>query len=199
MFPCSCVTLQIDSNVSLDQLEAAIGDPTILGELTLYCGREFSPLVALLGRMREIVDVLRSAATRTLALVGCDRIVPIYTDVAYSATCDYSVKAVSWVFASTLIIGICGMIMITCRAAYKSTVYYDPNKEIDADVLVNNGLELQENNQQVYPYNGEQEPYAGEHYIQEVPAAPQVEDYGLDESFGVQKSSFGSPRSAHIY
>jgi hypothetical protein len=40
----------------------------------------------------------------------------------YDASCEYSTKAVFWVFCCSIILGAFGLVMITLRASYKVTV-----------------------------------------------------------------------------
>lgn len=102
--------------------------------------------------LNELVRLLVTAATRVLDLVACvsclrvkviqcgayrtslmalqERIVPLYVATVYDGMCTYSPQAIFWVFASTLVMGVMGMIMITLRSSYKETRYkevvYDP-------------------------------------------------------------------------
>lgn len=177
----------------------------MLEELSLYCNRDFGPLEAVLGKMEDILITLLQGANRMISLASCDRIVPIYTNVAYSATCEYSIKAVSWVFAACLIMGFSGMIMLTLRSSLKMTQYYDPAAMVGEDVGVasngsmNNELELEVNddqNERAYSYNGD--------VIQEVPAQAVEEDYGLQKPSQFRGSVTGSTASspaasAHLY
>lgn len=78
-----------------------------------------------MNQLLEILVILREAGERTLDLASCDRIVPIYTNTIYTGTCDYSLKALIWIFSCALIIGTSGMLMVTFRAACKPTVFED--------------------------------------------------------------------------
>jgi hypothetical protein len=114
---------QSDNDASLAQLRSAFQADGVLEELSLSCNRDFAPLEALVDKMTNVLEVLRASVDRALSLAECDRIVPIYTNTFYDGTCDYSVKAVFWVFSCTLIIGFFGMLMIMFRSALKPTIY----------------------------------------------------------------------------
>ena len=73
--------------------------------------------------MNEILNVLLVALQRTIDLLSCDRIIPIYHRAIYDGTCQYSVSAMSWIFSAALLMGFFGIVMILCRAAYKPTEY----------------------------------------------------------------------------
>jgi hypothetical protein len=80
---------------------------------------------------------LRKAGERTLDLASCERIVPIYTNTFYTASCEYSLQALIWMFASAIIIGFFGMLMVTFRAAYKPTLNNeDPSAVLESDEVV---------------------------------------------------------------
>jgi hypothetical protein len=124
----------VEIDGGLGQLKAAIAGDGVLEELSLYCNREFEPLDALVNEMVNILTILREAGERTLDLASCERIVPIYTNTFYTGSCDYSLKAMMWIFACALIIGTSGMLMVTFRAAYKLTVFEDTNDGVDTDL-----------------------------------------------------------------
>jgi hypothetical protein len=121
----------VEIDGGLGQLKTVIDGDGVLEELSLYCNREFAPLDALVTQMLGILAILREAGERTLDLASCDRIVPIYTNTFYTGSCDYSLKAMMWIFACALIIGTSGMLMVTFRAAYKLTVVEDPSASED--------------------------------------------------------------------
>lgn len=47
---------------------------------------------------------------------------------SFTQTCTYSVKGVTWAFASFLVIGLMGMLMIMFRSAWLPTTYSDDEK-----------------------------------------------------------------------
>lgn len=111
----------------------------------MYCNREFFALDGQIDNMQMILTILTDSLTRLLDLVSCQRIVPIYTDTStcsgyecmftllqyqrvspllsyflvYDASCEYSTKALFWIFCCAVILGTFGLIMITLRASYK--------------------------------------------------------------------------------
>ena len=107
-----------------------------LSELELYCNRDFDSLVVLLPEMQTILDALLSATDRTLDLISCERIVPVYHRAIYDGACEYSVSAVYWFFSASLIMAVFGFLMILLRAAYKPTLYEDVDVDVDAECRV---------------------------------------------------------------
>jgi len=77
--------------------------------------------------MTEVLLVILDALQRTLDLLACDTIVPIYTNVFYEGTCSYSISAIMWIFSGFLITSFFGLLMITLRSAFKKTVYVIPD------------------------------------------------------------------------
>lgn len=106
-------------------LETSFKEGTTVETLALYCNRDFEPVEAVVESMNELLGTLTRSLDRTLELISCDVIVPIYTSTTYDATCQYSMSAVFWVFSTTLIMSVFGLLMITFRAAYKNDVYTD--------------------------------------------------------------------------
>jgi hypothetical protein len=118
-------SLQSDSQVTLNELSGSIKNDDVLVQLSLYCNREYNNVDALLTEMNDIINVLLEAIERTVDLIACERIVPIYHRSIYDATCQYSVSAVFWIFSGALIMGFFGLLMILFRSAYKPTIYDD--------------------------------------------------------------------------
>lgn len=98
-------------------------DEISLEQLSLGCNRDFRPLHRSLSQMIGVLDALLSATNRAINLLRCDRVVPVYTDIVYDATCKHSVKGFAWIFSALLIVSVCGMIMIMFRSAYQNTVF----------------------------------------------------------------------------
>jgi hypothetical protein len=117
--------IQTDSQVTLNELSQSISSGDVLVQLSVYCNREYDNVEALLTEMNGIITVLLDALQRTIDLISCERIVPIYHRAIYDATCQYSVSAMFWIFSGALIMGFFGLVMILCRAAYKPTIYDD--------------------------------------------------------------------------
>jgi hypothetical protein len=102
----------------------------------LFCGKDFGPFATLLTTMTENLTTLSQHASSTVGLLSCDRIVPIYVKSVYEAACTYSVTGVTWTWASFLVMGFMGMLMITFRAAYL------PNEDnLDTDSLGSYGFD----------------------------------------------------------
>jgi hypothetical protein len=102
-----------------------VGDT--LQQLATYCQRDFSTLEELINDMVSILDSLYDSIGKTLDLVSCARVVPIYHKAIYDGACQYSVSAQFWVFSAALIMGTFGLLMILFRASYKPTIYHTPD------------------------------------------------------------------------
>jgi hypothetical protein len=114
----------------LSKLELDLKTSAVAEELSAYCERDFTPLVESLDLMRNILLTMGDALLDTIELLGCSNIVPIYQNSVYSGSCDYSIKAVMWLFSSSLVMAFFGFLMLTFRSALYDTEYthtYDSN------------------------------------------------------------------------
>lgn len=68
--------------------------------------------------MTNNLQTLSDNIVDTLGLLSCERIVPIYVNSVYGATCTYSVNGVTWTWAGFFVVAFMGMIMIMFRSAY---------------------------------------------------------------------------------
>lgn len=104
-------------------LAKLFANPTLLSALSLYCNRDYTDLQQLVSNMDSLIALLMDSVLRTMDLIDCDRIVPLYTATVYGGMCTYAPSAVFWVFACCLLLGLSGMLMITFRSSYKLTRY----------------------------------------------------------------------------
>lgn len=110
----SAKTIVLELTKSLQTIDVAT--------LSFQCGRDYEPLVASLDTMMSILNGLEKSAEMGLSLLSCERIVPIYADIVYDGTCNYSVTGFTWMFSSLLVISAMGMIMIMLRSSYHNNV-----------------------------------------------------------------------------
>lgn len=59
-----------------------------VSRLSVICGIDYAPFEALVKIMVDNLRVLLDNVSSVLSLLECDRIVPIYTNLAYEATCE---------------------------------------------------------------------------------------------------------------
>jgi len=107
---------------SLDLLETTMQDQNAVAELTLFCGRDFSPLVSTMDTMKEVLIMLLHNIQDLKDLFSCENVVNLYQISVWDGLCQYSVRGWIWIYWCTLVMAFSGMIMITCRAAYKLTI-----------------------------------------------------------------------------
>ena len=101
-------------------------DGESLDQLALACNRDFGLLKRSLEQMVGVMDALGQSTSRAINLLRCERVVPVYTDIVYGATCTYSISGFTWLFASLLIVSTMGMIMIMFRSSYQNTIFERP-------------------------------------------------------------------------
>eukprot|EP01083_Nonionella_stella_P091549 256025_1 len=78
--------------------------------------------------MNDNLRLLQKQADLSLDLVKCKNINSLYVNTVHEAGCTYSVDAMAWIFASSLVVSVCGMIMIMLRSAYYPEEYLDLDK-----------------------------------------------------------------------
>lgn len=106
-------------------------DKISLEQLSLGCNRDFQPLHRALGQMIGVLDALSQSANSVLNLLGCQQVVPIYTEVSYDALCTYSVSGLAWMFSCLLILSVTGHIVIMFRSSYQNTVFDSKHVMLD--------------------------------------------------------------------
>ena len=86
--------------------------------LETQCGRSFSDVITIVTDMTNNLMLLRKQANDALDLVNCEDINRLYVNTFHMTGCTYSVSAMAWIFVSSFVISVCGMIMIMLRTAY---------------------------------------------------------------------------------
>jgi hypothetical protein len=67
--------------------------------------------------------VLEKQANLALDLFQCKNINELYVNTVHEAGCSYTVDAVAWMLSCSIIISICGLIMIMLRSSYYPEQY----------------------------------------------------------------------------
>jgi hypothetical protein len=110
----------------LNDLDKAI-DSTEIAMITVednkafleeQCDRTFDDIQTTMTDMINSLKLLRQQADRSLELIKCENLNDLYVDTFHDAGCTYSVDALGWIFAASLVISVCGLIMIMLRSAY---------------------------------------------------------------------------------
>eukprot|EP00804_Cyclotella_cryptica_P028491 CCRYP_014782-RA/>CCRYP_014782-RA protein AED:0.01 eAED:0.00 QI:0/-1/0/1/-1/1/1/0/567 len=120
----------------LDDLDGAIDSTNTvidvvqnnLDLLLDQCGRSYDSVVSLMKDVNISLRTLRNSADQTLNLVQCRNINELYVNTVHDATCTYSVEALAWIFGTSLVISVCGLIIIMFRAAYYPEEYLELSK-----------------------------------------------------------------------
>eukprot|EP00584_Thalassiosira_punctigera_P005078 CAMPEP_0172534010 /NCGR_PEP_ID=MMETSP1067-20121228/6530_1 /TAXON_ID=265564 ORGANISM="Thalassiosira punctigera, Strain Tpunct2005C2" /NCGR_SAMPLE_ID=MMETSP1067 /ASSEMBLY_ACC=CAM_ASM_000444 /LENGTH=569 /DNA_ID=CAMNT_0013318741 /DNA_START=134 /DNA_END=1843 /DNA_ORIENTATION=- len=123
----------------LDDLDDAVGSTNKAftamednqGLLEDQCGRGFDDVLNIVDDMNDNLKVLRKQADLSLDLVKCKNINQLYVNTVHEAGCKYSVDALAWIFASSLVISVCGLIMIMLRSSYYPVEYLDISESWD--------------------------------------------------------------------
>ena len=89
------------------------------------CNTNFDNVIAIVRDMNNNLKLLKEQAVRARDLVKCENINELYVNTFHQAGCTYSVEAMGWIFASSLVISVCGLIMIMLRSAYYPVEHLD--------------------------------------------------------------------------
>ena len=81
--------------------------------------------------MAANLKLLQRQVDASLDLVKCENINKLYVNTLHEAGCTYSVDALAWIFASALVISVCGLIMIMLRSSYYPVEYLDLDESWD--------------------------------------------------------------------
>ena len=115
-----------DLDTAVESTDMAVG--TIADSKALLeqeCGRQFDNVLEIVENMSTNLKVLSKQVDMSLDLVKCKNINQLYVNTVHEAGCTYSVNAMAWIFSSSLVISVCGLIMIMLRAAYYPTEYLE--------------------------------------------------------------------------
>lgn len=82
------------------------------------CGVDYSPVLQLINQLATHTTILTDATERSLELLSCDSIVPLYTSTVYNTMCQNNMTAATWIFSCALVMSFFGMLLITFRGAY---------------------------------------------------------------------------------
>ena len=157
--------------------------------LNVICGKDFGPFEGLLNTMSSNLQTLSDNAKDTLGLLSCERIVPIYVNSVYGATCTYSINGVSWTWAAFFVVAFMGMIMIMFRSSYLPNDTFD-TKELDSSLEEDHVEQAHKSYvpQGTYPSSGENSP-ADDEGDQSMSDMSSVYLYGADYQVSFDENS----------
>lgn len=104
-----------------------IGDN--LSVLKEECGREFNSVLKLVNDTNINLRVLQKQANLALNLFQCKNINDLYVNTIHEAGCTYTVDAIAWMFACSIVISLCGLTMIMLRSSYYPEQYLGLSSE----------------------------------------------------------------------
>ena len=105
----------------LDSFVETIGDN--LATLQLQCGRQFDSVLKLVEDTNLNLRNLQKNANLALDLFQCRNINELYVNTVHEAGCTYSVDAMAWMLACSIVISVCGLTMIMLRSSYYPEQY----------------------------------------------------------------------------
>jgi hypothetical protein len=93
-------------------------------QLSQLCGLDYSPIMELLNALKVHSTILLNTSTRTLQLLSCPSIVPLYTSSVYDGLCQSSLVGAKYVFSCLLLMAFFGMISIMFRGSFYPIDFY---------------------------------------------------------------------------
>jgi hypothetical protein len=112
-------------------------------QLSQECGADYGPTLQLLNQLRTHMTILLDSSHRSMVLMGCKSIVPLYTTTIYEGACNSSITAASWIFASCFVIAFFSMIMVMLRGAYYP-IYFVSGKSLEYGTSDDDGELIEE-------------------------------------------------------
>mmetsp|Transcript_962 Transcript_962/g.1448 ORF Transcript_962/g.1448 Transcript_962/m.1448 type:complete len:998 (-) Transcript_962:195-3188(-) len=128
---------QQDLSIAYDEVNLLVD--TLENNLNLLqslCKRDFSDVIKMLVTIGGILNNLLKASSMTLEMSSCERINKIYVLFVHEGTCTWAVFGEAWMFFSIMTVSVCGLIMITFRAAWregKIDLEFHQNEDVGHD------------------------------------------------------------------
>ena len=119
--------LRLSQHTILDSFVETIGNNLAL--LEQECGREFSGVLQLIEETNLNLRVLEEQASLAMDLFQCKNVNNLYVNTVHEAGCTYTVNAIAWMLACSIIISICGLIMIMLRSSFHPEQYLAVSSE----------------------------------------------------------------------
>lgn len=107
-------------------------------QLAQACGSSVSTEIGYVRFLDAILNELSDDVDEILGIINCTRINSIYRDAIHTGICSNLPIATSWVFAFLLVIGVCGMMMVSLRASWLEAeyAYHDNDEEVDVETFI---------------------------------------------------------------
>mmetsp|Transcript_15508 Transcript_15508/g.23071 ORF Transcript_15508/g.23071 Transcript_15508/m.23071 type:complete len:597 (+) Transcript_15508:245-2035(+) len=112
---------------STDSFVETIGNNLSL--LEQQCGRQFNGVLKLIEDTNLNLRVLEEQANLALDLFQCKNVNDLYVNTVHEAGCTYTVNAIAWMLACSIIVSSCGLIMIMLRSSYYPEQYLAMSSE----------------------------------------------------------------------
>ena len=103
-----------------------------IDQISDECGTDFAPIIENIKQLGQGLEVIMDSIRRSLDLVSCNKVSPIYRRVFNGPTCNESVYGLSCMFAAYFATIVFGMIMISLRAAMYGRIILE-NDDIEQE------------------------------------------------------------------
>ena len=100
-----------------------------VAQLSTDCGVDWTAVQVLLNYMAKELEQLTATIARSINLIQCESIVPLYTTAVYDTTCNDAIQAGAWGYGTLFAMAFFGMMAITYRGAYAPIFYDDDDEE----------------------------------------------------------------------
>lgn len=102
--------------------------------ISLECGSNSETIIENIRQLGQSLDVISDSIRRSLSMVKCNRVGPIFRQVFHGSTCAESVYGLSCMFAAYFAICIFGMSMVSLRAAMYRRLVPEKRREGNTDI-----------------------------------------------------------------
>lgn len=134
-----------DTRNQLTNFTNLLTNRTLLPQLEVACQRNYTSVLTMLVNFTDVIDILKNFTGSALGLVNCQHVNRIYVSFVHDTTCRDVPIGITWMFATFIIISVCGMVMITFRSAWADI----EGVEEDNSFIIEKGREGKFNNSPV--------------------------------------------------
>lgn len=137
------VTTQLVSiHSSIDMAESILSNQN---EIKDACGDDINAFIGSIDSLKDSLQVLQMGFEKGLEISSCSKVLPLYRRVFNGASCEESLKGLSWSFFAMFSVALSGILMISFRSAlYKIKAIYGSEMRSENDFIDDDLIEWEE-------------------------------------------------------
>lgn len=172
----------ISAKDTLNGMESAISEVSP-ESISQECGVDYSAILQLITQLQSHTTILSDTTKRSLDLLSCRTVVPLYTNTIYETMCQENIEATTWVFACSVIMSFFGMLMIMFRGAcYPFFIWEDKDDCSTDEIELEEISEEPEDESYIDPSEMGSNIYEDEEGVEKVDSSAAYDDSIYEES-----------------